>query len=239
MLINDVLDRDRVFDIVANSLRTLGVKPRVKRYTRKVDNIDKHGDYSKKIFNVPLSHQPLEGVQLSSGAIVHVPIFIKQTIIFLDKHINQEGLFRKAGSQARQKELVSRLDSGNGLGDKYQGIDVANCLKKYFRDLPEPIIPFAYHDLFVRCGMLKISKVEAILMACLLLPSVHLNTLAVFMDFLKKVSLHESQNKMSTDNLAKVIGPNIMPLRETTMSAMQTRLEAHLTIVKVNILIKD
>ncbi|KAK0095884.1 hypothetical protein PV326_007154 [Microctonus aethiopoides] len=233
MLINDVLDRDRVFDIVANSLRTLGVKPRVKRYTRKVDNIDKHGDYSKKIFNVPLSHQPLEGVQLSSGAIVHVPIFIKQTIMFLDKHINQEGLFRKAGSQARQKELVSRLDSGNGLGDKYQGIDVANCLKKYFRDLPEPIIPFAYHDLFVRCGMLKISKVEAILMACLLLPSVHLNTLAVFMDFLKKVSLHESQNKMSTDNLAKVIGPNIMPLRETTMSAMQTRLEAHLTIVKI------
>ncbi|KAK0182802.1 hypothetical protein PV327_000900 [Microctonus hyperodae] len=233
MLINDVVDRDRVFEIVANNLRTLGVKPRVKRYTRKVDNIDKHGDYSKKIFNVPLSHQPLDGVQISSGAIVHVPTFIKQTILFLDKYINQEGLFRKAGSQARQKELVSRLDSGNGLGDKYQGIDVANCLKKYFRDLPEPIIPFSYHDLFVRCGMLKICKVEAILLACLLLPSVHLNTLVVFMDFLKKVSLHESQNKMSTDNLAKVIGPNIMPLRETTMSAMQTRLEAHLTIVKI------
>lgn len=44
----------------------------------------------------------------------------------------------------------------------------------------------------------------------------------------------EKLNKMSIENLAKVIGPNIMPLKETTMAAMQTRLNAHLLIVKVN-----
>lgn len=237
MLIYDVTDKDRVFDAVTNNLRTLGIKPRVKRNVRKIEN-DKHRESFKKVFNVALSHQPLDGVQLSSGAVVHVPKFVKQAIVVLDKHINQEGLFRKAGSQARLKELVNRLDCGNELGDKYHAVDIANSLKKYFRDLPEPIIPYAYHDLFVRCGMLKCSKIEAILMACLLLPPAHLNTLAFFMDFLNKVSMHESQNKMGTDNLAKVIGPNIMPLRETTMAAMQNRLDAHLTIVKVHYIIK-
>ncbi|XP_035719679.1 uncharacterized protein LOC118440555 isoform X1 [Vespa mandarinia] len=53
------------------------------------------------------------------------------------------------------------------------------------------------------------------------------------MEFLKKVSLYEKQNKMSIDNLAKVIGPNVMPLRESTMMAIQSRLELYLIIVKI------
>lgn len=80
--------------------------------------------------------------------------------------------------------------------------------------------------------MLKTYCVQALLLACILLPPHHLNTLAFFMEFLKKVSLYEKQNKMSIDNLAKVIGPNIMPLQKTTMSAVQMRLELHLIVVK-------
>ncbi|XP_008550504.1 rho GTPase-activating protein 11A-like [Microplitis demolitor] len=233
MLIYDVSDKDKVINSITSQLRNLGIKSRIKRHVKKNDNDDKQCDKLKKVFNVPLQNQPLDVVQLSSGAIVQVPIFVKHAIVFIEKHVNQEGLFRKAGSQARQKELISRLDNGNELGEKYHPLDVANCLKKYFRDLPEPIIPYDYHEIFIRCVMLKCSKVEAILMACMLLPSLHLNTLAFFMDFLKNVSQHECDNKMSSDNLAKVIGPNIMPLRETTMTAMQTRLEAHLFIVKI------
>ncbi|XP_034937041.1 rho GTPase-activating protein 24-like [Chelonus insularis] len=233
MLIYDLSDKDKVFDIVTSHLKNLGIKHRVKKSARKVESNDKHVNNSKKVFNVPLSIQPLDGVQLASGAIVYVPVFVKHTILYLEKFLNQEGLFRKAGSQARLKELVTRIDNGHGLGGKHHAIDVANCLKKYFRDLPEPIIPFTYHDLFVRCGMMRSSKVDNILMACLLLPAPHLNTLAFLMDFLRRVSEHEDQNKMSSDNLAKVIGPNIMPLRETTITAMQNRLEAHLSIVKI------
>ncbi|XP_031369286.1 uncharacterized protein LOC102673871 isoform X3 [Apis dorsata] len=81
--------------------------------------------------------------------------------------------------------------------------------------------------------MLKTYCVQALLLACILLPPHHLNTLAFFMEFLKKVSLYEKQNKMSIDNLAKVIGPNIMPLQKTTMSAVQMRLELHLIVVKI------
>ena len=127
------------------------------------------------------------------------------------------------------------MDSGGVLGDKDHGIDVANCLKTFFRDLPEPLIPYAYHDLFVRCVMLKKNRIEALLLACLLLPPLHLNTLAFFMEFLKKVASYEELNKMGVTNLATVVGPNIMPLRETTMVAVQTRLETHLVVVQVRI----
>lgn len=187
------------------------------------------------MFKTHLSHLPLDVVKLSSGAIVHVPNFVSQACAFVERCITHEGLFRKAGSHLRQKEIIARLDSGGSLGDKHQVIDVANVLKTFFRDLPEPLIPRSYHDLFLRCALLKNSKTEAILMACLLLPPHHINTLAFFAEFLKRVSKHEKMNKMGVENLAKVVGPNIMPLQETTMSAIQSRLETHLVIVKVRI----
>lgn len=233
MLIYDVLHKEKVYEIVINDLRNIGIKYRFKKNAIKTDKFERNKNISKKVFRTPLSYQPLDVVNLSSGGIVHVPVFVSQACAFLEKHITQEGLFRKAGSHMRQKELMAYLDKGSLLGEKNHAIDVANCLKTFFRDLPEPLIPYTYHDLFLHCAMLKNHRVQALLLACVLLPPYHLNTLAFIMEFLKKVSFYEKQNKMSIDNLAKVIGPNIMPLREVTMMAVQSRLELHLIIVKV------
>ncbi|XP_043495358.1 uncharacterized protein LOC122519751 isoform X2 [Polistes fuscatus] len=233
MLIYDVLHKEKVYEIVINDLRNIGVKYRFKKNAIKPDKFERSKNVSKKVFRTPLSYQPLDVVNLSSGGIVHVPVFVSQASAFLEKHVTQEGLFRKAGSHIRQKELMALLDKGSSLGEKNHAIDVANCLKTFFRDLPEPLIPYTYHDLFLHCAMLKNHKVQALLLACVLLPPYHLNTLAFIMEFLKKVSLYEKQNKMNIDNLAKVIGPNIMPLREATMVAVQSRLELHLIIVKI------
>lgn len=234
MLIYDVLHKEKVYQIVAGNLRTLGVKYRIKKNAVRTDKPERNASALKKVFKTPLSYLPLDVVNLSSGAIIHIPVFVSQATVFLLKNANQEGLFRKAGSQLRQKEIIARLDNGGTLGEKNNAIDVGNCLKSFFRLLPEPLIPFIYHELFVRCGMLKTNKIEALLMACILLPPHHLNTLAYLMEFLKTVASYEKQNKMGIDNLARVFGPNIMPLQETTMVAVQSRLEAHLNIVKVN-----
>lgn len=237
MLIYDVLHKEKVYQIISGNLRNLGVKYRIKKNAVKTDKPERNASALKKVFNTPISYLPLDVVNLSSGAIIHVPVFVSQAASFILKNVTQEGLFRKAGSQLRQKEIISRLDSGGQLGDKNNVIDVANCLKTFFRNLPEPLIPFIYHDLFVRCQMVKTNKVHALLLACILLPPHHLNTLAYLMEFLKTVSTHEQENKMSIDNLARVFGPNIMPLQETTMVAVQMRLDAHLNIVKVILLL--
>ncbi|XP_043255764.1 rho GTPase-activating protein gacF-like isoform X1 [Colletes gigas] len=233
MFIYDVLHKETVYHSIVSDLRNYGVKYRFKKSMIKTEKVEGIKHISKKVFKTPLSYHPLDVVNLSSGGIVHVPVFVSEVSTFLENHITQEGLFRKAGSQLRQKELIGRLDNGGTLGEKHNAIDVANCLKTFFRDLPEPLIPFSYHDLFVHCAMLKAYRVQALLLACILLPPHHLNTLAFFMEFLRKVSLYEKQNKMSIDNLAKVVGPNIMPLQETTMSAVQMRLELHFIVVKI------
>ncbi|XP_012275799.1 uncharacterized protein LOC105697241 isoform X2 [Orussus abietinus] len=233
MLIYDVLHREKVHQIITSDLKNFGVKFRLKKNVIKTEKAGRNPSVLKKVFKTQLSYLPLDVVSLSSGAIIHIPIFVSQATSYLEKHLNQEGLFRKAGSQVRQKELINRLDNGGTLGEKHHAIDVASALKTFFRDLPEPLIPYHYHDLFVRCATLKARCVEALLLACLLLPPHHLNTLAFFMEFLKKVSMHEKLNKMNIDNLAKVIGPNVMPLQETTMTAVQARLEAHLFVTKI------
>lgn len=233
MLIYSINNPTKVHNAVTNNLRTLGVKSRIKRNQLKLDKDNR--DRVKKVFGVSLGQQKFDNIELSTGVVISVPVFVKQAVHYLDMHLNQEGLFRKAGSQTRQRELVARFDNGNELGDKYTAIDVANCLKKYLRDLPDALIPNEFHDLFVRCGMLKFCKVDAILQACLLLPKKYLMTLAFLMDFFQRVAMYENMNKMGVDNLAKVVGPNIMPVRETTMAAVQNRLNAHLSIIKVSI----
>lgn len=179
---------------------------------------------------------PLVTVMLhraDEDASVEVPHFVAESVNLLRNHLHQEGLFRKAGSNARQKELMARVDNGGTLCDKYTSIDVANCLKSFFRQLPEPLVPYPYHDLFVRCAMLKTAREDALLLACMLLPPRHIDTLAYLMEFLRLVAANERFNKMSVENLAKIFVPSIMPLQETTILAMQTRLEAHMEIVKV------
>lgn len=54
--------------------------------------------------------------------------------------------------------------------------------------------------------------VKAILLTCLLLPPLTINTLSFFMQFLYTVSLSDHINKMSIENLAIIFTPGLMPL---------------------------
>lgn len=75
------------------------------------------------------------------------------------------------------------LNAGCELSSEHHVIDVANVLKLFFRELPEPLIPYAYHDLFLQCLLTKKSDiVNAIMLSCLLLPALHLSTLSYFME---------------------------------------------------------
>lgn len=122
---------------------------------------------------------------------------------FILSKAETEGLFRKAGSKSRQNEikvviyfLVSHiekvfipqllLEAGCGLGDDHHEVDVANVLKTFLRELPEPLIPYSFHEVFLRC-LLHENKTDLVLLVCLLLPMEYLNTLAYLMQVRKKL----------------------------------------------------
>lgn len=78
------------------------------------------------------------------------------------------------------------LDAGCNLDENHHEIDVANVLKTFLRELPEPLIPYNFHELFLRCVSLDSNKIDAVLLACLLLPTEHLNALAYLMQVSKQ-----------------------------------------------------
>lgn len=57
------------------------------------------------IFRVPLHHLDHEIVLLNCGTAVEVPSFVARACSYIKQHIETEGIFRKAGSTSRQKEL--------------------------------------------------------------------------------------------------------------------------------------
>lgn len=58
-----------------------------------------------KVFNVPLKNLELAEVKLSNGSVCRVPKFVSDACTLIMENVEVEGLFRKAGSAARQKEI--------------------------------------------------------------------------------------------------------------------------------------
>lgn len=148
-----------------------------------------------------------------------------------------EGVFRKNGNIRRLKDLSEALDkdpSSVNLVDE-NPVQLAALLKKYLRELPEPLFPFKMHHMFVASqssciilfeGMLQLmhfgtdienkeSRLRVLHLLCCLLPKAHRDTIEVLFVFLKWVATfshvdEESGSKMDILNLATVICPNIM-----------------------------
>lgn len=145
-----------------------------------------------------------------------------------------EGIFRKTGNIKRQKEIKLALEKGNSLNkQKCQIYDVAGLLKMFFRELPEPIISSGHlQESFIYCLLNGSHEliVESLLMCCLLLPPLSLNTLAYFTQFLKTVATHSSQNRMTASNLALLWSENLMPV---PIGSNPQRLTSHHKVIEL------
>lgn len=122
---------------------------------------------------------------------------------------------------------------GISIDSTFNAIDAANILCYFFRGLPVPLLPPGnFQESILRCLLYKGAperRVSAIKMVCLLLPTVHLNTLVYLMQFLNYVSLYASQNKMSMKNLAIILMPCLMPIVEN----VGQRVASHIQIIEI------
>lgn len=107
---------------------------------------------------------------------------------------------------------------------------MANVLKLFFRELPEPILaPGNIQESVLRCLLCGDRKVNALLLSVLLLPTLSLNTLTFFMQFLLTVSQHSAHNRMTSENLAIIFTPGLMPLPEV----IPQRLTSHCKVIQM------
>ncbi|ORX76522.1 RhoGAP-domain-containing protein [Anaeromyces robustus] len=169
-------------------------------------------------FNVPLDilvdrYGVNSDIGLSPGT-VNIPVFIEKIIRSLrTKDLTIEGIFRKNGNIRRLKTLTELLDQNpeNINFSEDNSIQLAALLKKFLRELPEPLLTFKLHKVFIQSQKQEDEnrRFKIIQSACTLLPKCNRDLLEVLLIFLKEVASYSDKNKMDADNLATVIAPTI------------------------------
>jgi hypothetical protein len=143
-----------------------------------------------------------------------------------------EGIFRKNGNIKNLHTLQEKADKDLGSIDlsKENAVQLAALLKKFLRDLPEPLLTFKLYKLFLIAlsNFYRLLYVETqnldhrkkiLHFCCCLLPKPNRDLLEVILDFLRVVASFaggDSGNKMDVNNLATVIAPNILYTKTRT-----------------------
>ncbi|KAM4751224.1 rho GTPase-activating protein 7 isoform 3-T3 [Anableps anableps] len=171
-------------------------------------------DYKdRNVFGVPLqvivqrTGQPL-------------PQGIQQAMRYLrNQCLDQVGLFRKSGVKSRIQALrqMNEASGADGGGVNYEGqsaYDVADMLKQYFRDLPEPLLTSKLSETFLQIYqyMPKELRLQATRAAVLLLPDENREALRTLLCLLSDVTASVAENQMTPTNLAVCLAPSLFHL---------------------------
>ncbi|XP_041838324.1 rho GTPase-activating protein 7 isoform X2 [Melanotaenia boesemani] len=171
-------------------------------------------DYKdRNVFGVPLqvivqrTGQPL-------------PQGIQQAMRYLrNQCLDQVGLFRKSGVKSRIQALrqMNEASGADGGGVNYEGqsaYDVADMLKQYFRDLPEPLLTSKLSETFLQIYqyMPKELRLQATRAAVLLLPDENREALRTLLCLLTDVTASVAENQMTPTNLAVCLAPSLFHL---------------------------
>ncbi|KAF1476170.1 Rho GTPase-activating protein 25, partial [Megadyptes antipodes antipodes] len=146
-----------------------------------------------------------------------VPILVQKCAEFIREHgMSEEGIFRLPGQDNLVKQLRDAFDAGERPSfDRDTDVHtVASLFKLYLRELPEPVVPWMQYEDFLLCGQALDTDErkghQELLKQLSFLPRDNYNLLSYICRFLHEIQLNSSINKMSVDNLATVIGVNLI-----------------------------
>ncbi|GJE90264.1 RhoGAP-domain-containing protein [Phanerochaete sordida] len=166
------------------------------------------------MFGVPLDE--LMGYDGEKGGI---PRVVRDCIEYLrETGLQDEGIFRRSPNSQTLKQVQQAYDRGHVVSlNNYNDPHLAAVLlKKFLRDLPEPIFPESLYPAIQNCptpsadptDMTAVIYVREVLLPQLpLCVQILLNNI---IHLLHEVSLRAEHNRMNASNLALVITPNLV-----------------------------
>ncbi|KAF9123604.1 hypothetical protein BGX30_001338 [Mortierella sp. GBA39] len=192
-------------------------------------------------FGVPLELLvERNGVDSALGAgpgRIRIPSFVDDSISAMrNMDMSVEGVFRKNGNIRRLKELSEAIDkdpAAVNLSDD-NPVQVAALLKKFLRDLPDPLLTFKLHRLFIVSQKMEDEGIRKMILhlTCCLLPKANRDSMEAICLFLRWVASfshvdEETGSKMDLHNLATVITPNVLyskskdPMKDESFLAIE------------------
>lgn len=168
-------------------------------------------DYKDKtVFGVPL----IVHVQRTGQPL---PQSIQQALRYLHSNcLDQVGLFRKSGVKSRIQALRQMNENfpENVNYEDQSAYDVADMVKQFFRDLPEPLFTNKLSDTFLHIYQYvpEEQRLQAVQAAILLLADESRDVLQTLLCFLKDVSNLVEENQMTPKNLAVCLAPSLFHL---------------------------
>lgn len=213
---------------------------------------------SVRYANVAISLVDADGNQVIYG---YVPIVVAKCGVFLkEKATDVQGIFRLAGAEKRIKELQVIFDSpdryGKGLDwTGYTVHDAANVLRRYFNQLPEPIIPLDFYERFrepLRNYQARaVGNIEGSIVGPIdqepddfdeqtvirtyqklvtELPPLNRQLLLYILDLLAVFASKSDLNKMTSPNLSAIFQPGILSHPSHDMAPQEYRLSQNVLI---------
>uniref|UniRef100_A0A4W5NZV2 Rho GTPase activating protein 18 n=1 Tax=Hucho hucho TaxID=62062 RepID=A0A4W5NZV2_9TELE len=166
------------------------------------------------LFGVPLATLLEQDQRRQPGT--KVPIILQRLISHIEEEgLGTEGLLRIPGSATRVKavhvELEGKFYEGLFSWESLKQHDAASLLKLFIRELPHPLLTVEYLSAFMAVLKLPTKKqqLQALNLVVLLLPESSRDVLKALMEFFQRVIDHKEQNKMTLNNVAVVMAPNI------------------------------
>ncbi|XP_061607628.1 stAR-related lipid transfer protein 13 isoform X2 [Phyllopteryx taeniolatus] len=175
----------------------------------------------KSVFGVPLiMHVRRCGFPL--------PLCLQQALAHLTRHcLDQVGLFRKSGVKSRIQALRQQCDASPDAVDygDQSAYDVADMLKQFFRDLPEPLLSNKLGETFLHIYQYvpKEQHLQAVRAAILLMADENRQALQMLLYFLRDVAAQVDENQMTATNLAVCLAPSLFHLSLTKGDTLSPR----------------
>ncbi|XP_064208801.1 stAR-related lipid transfer protein 13 isoform X2 [Anguilla rostrata] len=168
-------------------------------------------DYKdKNIFGVPL----IVHVQRTGQPL---PLSLQQALRYLRSQcLDQVGLFRKSGVKSRIQALRQMNESSpdDVAYEDQSAYDVADMVKQFFRDLPEPLLTSKLGETFLHIYQYvpKDQRLQAVQAAIMLMSDENREVLQTLLCFLSDVTSSVEENQMTPMNIAVCLAPSLFHL---------------------------
>ncbi|XP_041464110.1 unconventional myosin-IXAa-like isoform X3 [Lytechinus variegatus] len=148
---------------------------------------------------------------------MRIPVVLERLITTVEVNgLYTEGIYRKPGPAAKVKELKHLINSEEEVDNidfnNYSVLVIAQVLKSFFRDMPEPLLTYQLYEEFLRATEIvdKHEKLQSLQSSIEKLPLENHDALERLIFHLARVAENENSNKMSASNLAIVFAPCIL-----------------------------